>query len=307
MSRVFEDEGEITRVASVGELQQELKAKVQRDRAYLIVLAGTNVGETYRLEEGETFLGRGQNATIKLMDDGISRKHARIVQQGGEVMIEDLRSSNGTIVNGAPVANQLLKDGDKIRLGSTTILKFTYNDQLDESFQQHMYEAARRDGLTKAFNKMYLLDQLELEIAYARRHSSHLALLMFDVDHFKRVNDTFGHLAGDYVLARLARIASGTLRAEDVFARYGGEEFAILCRGVPLASAGVLAERLRAMVEATAFEHDGRRMPITISVGVAGHPEVPIETGPQLIAAADQALYEAKRAGRNRVLLKLQT
>ena len=307
MSRVFEDEGEITRVASVGELQQELKAKVQRDRAYLIVLAGTNVGETYRLEEGETFLGRGQNATIKLMDDGISRKHARIVQQGGEVMIEDLRSSNGTIVNGAPVANQLLKDGDKIRLGSTTILKFTYNDQLDESFQQHMYEAARRDGLTKAFNKMYLLDQLELEIAYARRHNSHLALLMFDVDHFKRVNDTFGHLAGDYVLAKLARLASGTVRTEDVFARYGGEEFAILCRGVPLASAGVLAERLRAMVEGTAFEHDGRRMPITISVGVAGHPEVPIETGPQLIAAADQALYEAKRAGRNRVLLKLQT
>src|SRR5271156_4836841 len=111
MGRSFEDEGEVTRVANLGELQQELRSRVQRDRAYLIVLAGGNVGEMYRLDEGETFLGRGQNATIKLMDDGISRKHARIIQHGGEVAIEDMQSSNGTIVNGAPVSMQLLKDG----------------------------------------------------------------------------------------------------------------------------------------------------------------------------------------------------
>src|ERR1700744_1106666 len=214
MSRFAEDESEITRVASLGELQQELKAKVQRDRAYLIVLAGSNVGEMYRVDEGETFLGRGQGATIRLTDDGISRKHARIVQQGGEVSIEDLKSSNGTIVNGAPVDTQLLKDGDKIRLGSTTILKFTYNDHLDESFQQQMYEAALRDGLTKAFNKKYFLDRLETEIAYARRHQAHLSLLMFDVDLFKRVNDNYGHLAGDYVLAKLAKVSNATVRTE---------------------------------------------------------------------------------------------
>jgi two-component system cell cycle response regulator len=305
MSRLLEDEGEITRVANVGELQQELKARIQRDRAYLIVLAGSNVGEMYRVEEGETFLGRGQAASIRLTDDGISRKHARIFQQGGEVLIEDLKSSNGTVVNGAPVTMQLLKDGDKIRLGSTTILKFTYNDQLDENFQQQMYEAALRDGLTKAFNKKYFLDRLETEIAYAKRHQAHLSLLMFDVDHFKRVNDTYGHLAGDYVLAKLAKVAMATLRTEDVFARYGGEEFGVICRGVPLPSAGILAERIRAVVESTLFEHEGQRLPITISIGVAAHPECPVETVPQLIAAADQALYEAKRGGRNRVLLKL--
>jgi diguanylate cyclase (GGDEF)-like protein len=301
-----EDEAEVTRVANLGELQQELKAKSLRDRAYLIVLTGTNVGEMYRLEEGETFLGRGQNATVRLSDDGISRKHARIVQQAGEVVIEDLKSANGTMVNGNAVSSmQLLKDGDKIRLGSTTILKFTYNDHLDESFQQQMYEAALRDGLTKAYNKKFFLDRLETEIAYARRHQAHLSLLMFDVDHFKRVNDTYGHLAGDYVLQKLAKVSMTTLRTEDVFARYGGEEFGIICRGVPLPSAGVLAERLRAIVEATVFDHEGNRMPITISVGVAGHPEAPIETATQLIAAADAALYEAKRGGRNRVLLKL--
>jgi two-component system, cell cycle response regulator len=304
-SRVSDDEAEVTKVASLGELQAELRAKTQRDRAYLIVLAGSNVGEMYRVEEGETFVGRGQQATIRLNDDGISRKHARIFQQGGEVLIEDMKSANGTVVNGLPVTMQLLKDGDKIRLGSTTILKFTYNDHLDESFQQQMYEAALRDGLTKAFNKKYFLDRLETEIAYARRHQAHLSLLMFDVDHFKRVNDTWGHLAGDYVLQRLAKVASSTVRTEDVFARYGGEEFGVICRGVPLSSAGILGERLRSTVEQTAFEHEGTRMPITISVGVAGHPEVDIENGVQLIAAADAALYEAKRGGRNRVLLKL--
>ena len=304
-SRLSEDEGEVTRVANLGELQQELKAKTLRDRAYLIVLAGSNVGEMYRLEEGETFLGRGQTATVKLNDDGISRKHARIFQAGGEVVIEDLKSANGTNVNGTPVEMQQLKDGDKIRLGSTTILKFTYNDHLDESFQQQMYEAALRDGLTKAFNKKYFLDRLETEIAYARRHNAHLSLLMFDVDHFKRVNDTHGHLAGDFVLQKLAKVAMTTCRVEDVFARYGGEEFGVICRGVPLPSAGVLGERLRAVVETTQFDHEGALLPITISVGVAGHPEVPIETASQLIAAADSALYEAKRGGRNRVLLKL--
>jgi diguanylate cyclase (GGDEF)-like protein len=303
MSRLLEDEGEVTRVAMVGELQQEVHSR-PRDRAYLIVLAGSNVGEMYRVEEGETFLGRSQGATIRLTDDGISRRHARLFQQGGEVIIEDLKSSNGTVVNGAPVTTQRLHDGDKIRLGSTTILKFTYNDQLDESFQQQMYEAALRDGLTKAFNKKYFLDHLEIEIAYARRHQAHLSLLMFDVDHFKRVNDTYGHLAGDYVLAKLAKVASATVRTEDVFARYGGEEFGVICRGVPLLSAGILAERLRAIVEGTHFEHEGLLLPITVSVGVAGHPEQPVETAQQLIAAADQALYEAKRAGRNRVLLK---
>ena len=304
-SRLSDDEAEVTRVANLGELQSELKAKTQRDRAYLIVLAGSNVGEMYRLDEGESFVGRGQQASIRLNDDGISRKHARIFQAGGEVLIEDMKSANGSVVNGVPVSMQLLKDGDKIRLGSTTILKFTYNDHLDESFQQQMYEAALRDGLTKAFNKKYFLDRLETEIAYARRHQAHLSLLMFDVDHFKRVNDNHGHLAGDYVLQRLAKVAAATVRTEDVFARYGGEEFGVICRGVTLASAGILAERLRATVEATVFDHEGTRLPITISVGVAGHPEVQIENGAQLIAAADAALYEAKRGGRNRVLLKL--
>ncbi|KYF51314.1 diguanylate cyclase, partial [Sorangium cellulosum] len=298
-----DDDFEATRVANVGELQKELPARSAKDRAYLIVLAGSNVGEMYRVEGSEIVIGRASGATIRLNDDGISRRHARLLQMDSQVTIEDLNSSNGTLVNGEQVTRAALHDGDKIRLGSTTVLKFTYHDHLDESFQQQMYDAALRDALTKAFNKKYFLDRLETEVSYARRHSAHLSLLMFDVDHFKRINDTFGHLAGDYVLARIAKIASNTVRTEDVFARYGGEEFGILCRGVALENAGILGERLRLLIEGSVFEHEGARVPTTISVGVAAHPDIPVQTGQQLIAAADEALYEAKRTGRNRVLL----
>jgi diguanylate cyclase (GGDEF)-like protein len=304
MTKSPEDELETTHVANLAELQRELAERSRRDRAYLIVLAGSNVGEMYKLSSRESVIGRAQNTTIRLNDDGISRRHARVTQEGGDVFIEDLESANGTFVNGGVVTRHALQDGDKIRIGSTTILKFTYHDHLDESFQQQMYDAALRDGLTRAFNKKYFLDRLETEVTHARRHGAHLSLVMLDVDHFKRVNDTFGHLAGDYVLTKLAKLALSAVRNEDVFARYGGEEFGILCRAAPLNQAGVLAERVRATVESASFEFEGKTIPITISAGVAAHPDLPIETGSQLIAAADEALYEAKRNGRNRVLLK---
>ncbi|WP_394835334.1 GGDEF domain-containing protein [Pendulispora rubella] len=273
-----------------------------RDRAYLIVLAGDAVGQMYRLEDGETLIGRTSTAKIRLTDDGISRRHARIVQNGTEVFIEDLQSANGTAVNDEKVSlSRELHDGDKIRIGSATILKFTYHDDLEESFQQKMYEAALRDGLTKAFNKKHFLDRLESELAYAKRHRQPLSLVMLDVDHFKNINDTHGHLAGDYVLVRLAKLAMAQVRTEDVFARYGGEEFGVICRGVDASRISIFAERLRQMVETSAFDYEERSIPLTISVGVATYPHVEADQVEQLISAADEALYAAKRSGRNRV------
>jgi two-component system, cell cycle response regulator len=278
-----------------------LKAKSRRDRPYLIVLAGENLGQMFRLEQPETILGRSSDATFRLPDDGVSRLHAKVTQTADEVWVEDLKSVNGTLINGQRIARALLRDGDKIQMGSTTILKFTYSDELEEDYQLKMYDAALHDGLTKAYNKPYFRDRLPTETAYAVRHGTPLSLLMIDVDHFKRVNDGHGHPAGDFVLSKLAQIIAGALRTEDLFVRYGGEEFAILCRGVKLDNASVLARRLRALIESSAFEFEGKRIPITVSIGVASCVRTE-DAGAQLVSDADAALYEAKHAGRNRVV-----
>jgi two-component system, cell cycle response regulator len=297
------EEGEATRITSLVSLESELRARRQQVAAYMVVLQGSNVGEMHKIEGPEIVIGRAMNVQVRLNDDGISRRHCRVLSIGGQVIIEDLGSANGTLVNGEMIQHHALKEGDKVRLGATTLLKFTYQDKLDETFQQQMYDAALRDGLTKSYNKKFFADRLDTEFAYAKRHNSMLSLVMFDVDHFKRVNDTYGHLAGDAVLVHLTRITQATIRTEDILARYGGEEFAVICRGTPLLNAGVLGERLRARVESETFDYQGTRLPVTISVGVAALPEANVARSPELVEAADGALYEAKRSGRNRVCL----
>lgn len=304
MSDDWNDDLEATRVSDVEKLREELTRRgSSRDRAYLIVLAGNEVGKMFKLDDGETVVGRSQRADIRIDDDSISRLHVKLRLQGTHVELEDLGSSNGTLVNGERISISQLRDGDKIRLGETTILKFTFHDKLDESFQQKMYNAALRDPLTKAYNKKYFIDQLRTEFSYAKRHETELSLVIFDLDHFKRINDTYGHVPGDHVLIQVAEIVQTMLRTEDVFARYGGEEFVIILRGISLGDAGVLAERIRAAVEQHHFMAGQTRLPVTVSVGVAS-----VEPGTDdplaLVEQADAALYAAKEAGRNRVLLK---
>ncbi len=298
-----EDDGESTRITRLPNFETDFRSRPQQAHAYLVVLSGTNLGEMFKIDAPESIIGRAMGTHLRLSDDGISRRHCRILSTGGRISIEDLGSANGTLVNGELIKQRELKEGDKIRLGATTMLKFTYQDKLDETFQQQMYDAALRDSLTKCYNKKFFLDRLATEFAYAKRHKAVLSLVMFDIDHFKRVNDTYGHLAGDAVLTHLASITQAMLRTEDIAARYGGEEFAIICRGTPLVHAGIVGERLRAAIEQATFECRGQTMVTTISVGVAALPEANATTPAELIAEADQALYEAKRTGRNRVCL----
>jgi diguanylate cyclase (GGDEF)-like protein len=166
-----------------------------------------------------------------------------------------------------------------------------------------MLESVLRDDLTKAFNKKYFLDRVESEFAYAVRHNMPVALVSFDIDHFKQTNDTFGHQAGDQVLIEVASAVQGTVRVEDVFARVGGEEFSIVCRGADLMQVRIVGDRVRYAVEKRKIVYEGRSIPITISVGVAAVPSPSIRDATEFISAADQMLYEAKRTGRNRVCL----
>ena len=275
----------------------------KRNLAYLVVLAGVSAGEMFKLQEDKTVVGRGPTVGVRLNDEGVSREHCQFMREGEKIIVADLGSTNGTFVNGIKVDRKELADGDKIMVGSTTILKFTYHDYLDEVFQRQMYESALRDGLTKVFNKKYFTDYLEKEFAFAARHKGPLALIFLDIDHFKKINDTHGHPAGDFVLAELSQMMAELLRTEDVLARFGGEEFTILCRGSDQNGAKIVAERLRRAVEERKFTFGGKEIPVTISLGIAAVPESGVNDHASFLAAADKALYEAKRSGRNRVCL----
>jgi|SRR5450432_349544 len=286
----------------VSEIAGPPTGPVGRDRAYLVVLAGVSRGEMFKLDGPRSVIGRSPGAQIRLSDDGVSREHAAVALSGDKVILHDLGSTNGTFCNGVRVSARELVDGDKIMIGSTTILKFTYHDKLDEAFQQQMYESALRDGLTKVFNRKHFNDLLTKEFAYSARHSAPLALLFIDLDFFKRVNDTYGHPAGDFVLAEVSGVLAAGIRSEDVLARFGGEEFCVLCRGTDRIGALDLAERLRKEIAERRYIYGGRIIPVTISVGIALMPDPGMAQPAALLAAADKALYEAKRGGRNRVV-----
>jgi len=276
---------------------------------YLMVLAGKAVGRMFKVVSGEMLIGRAPECDIMLDDDGVSRKHARLIcRPDGSVSILDLGSTNGTWVESQRIDLKSLRDGDRIQIGSASILKYGYQDTVEEQFHARLYESATQDGLTGVYNKRFFLDRLEQEFAWHRRHSSPLTLLFSDLDYFKNVNDTFGHQAGDFVLRELSQVVLQQIRVEDVFARYGGEEFACILRQTNASDATVLAERIRRAVERHRFAYvdpsqegsDELVIPVTISSGVC-ELKAPMKDIEHFIEAADRYLYRAKEAGRNRV------
>jgi diguanylate cyclase (GGDEF)-like protein len=297
-----DDEAECTLVASRDELsaiRAQLKAKARRPT--LLVVAGSNsTGKTMSLA-GDVVVGRHARADFPLDEEGVSRRHAGFrVESDGSVTVSDLGSTNGTFVNGERIRSVVLRDGDKIQLGTNAILGFSFQDALDEEHQRRLYDSATRDALTRAYNRKHFADVLPREVAFARRHKRPLSVAIFDIDHFKRINDGHGHPAGDHVLVTLCQRVAGAIRTEDVFARIGGEEFALVLRDLDLGHGILCAERVRALVESTQFVFEGRVIPVTISVGVAQLDERHVGEQ-ELVAAADRALYAAKHGGRNRV------
>ncbi len=278
----------------------------ERNRPYLTVLSGANMGQMFALEGSDKVIGRSHKVEIQLVDEGISRRHAAIrarAKDGNRYWLEDLSSRNGTFCNGQRIREHRLYDGDKIQLGRGVMLRFGYQDQYDESFQRTMQESARRDALTGCYNKRYFNERLESEFGFAQRHDKPLSLILMDLDHFKHINDQHGHVVGDQVLRRFADEVQSGIRNEDVLARYGGEEFAVISRSSTLRDACRIAERLRAAIEALTIDHEGHELRVSVSMGVVSLPAVGVQNPLDFVDAADRALYDAKTQGRNRVAI----
>lgn len=258
------------------------------------------LGKRFVLDKSPTRVGRGADSQIVLEGDSVSRRHAHLERRAGAWYVVDDGSTNGTYVNEEQIAReQLLNNGDRIKIGPS-ILKFLSGADAEAKYHEEIYRMTIVDGLTQIHNKRALFEALEKELMRARRYERDLSLLMFDIDFFKRINDQYGHLAGDHVLRELARVVQERIRREEVFARYGGEEFVILLPETPLPGAAALAENLRARVANHAFVFQGERIPVTVSIGTALLGEND-KVAADLIQRADEKLYEAKRGGRNRV------
>ncbi len=303
MASVSDDwEEEATSATDLSEIRETLSSGASSSKPCLTVLTGAHTGAQFKVVKGAAVIGRAQSVEIKVDDEGISRAHARIRATTDQAWVEDLGSRNGTFVNGEKiVAPHPLSEGDKIQVGRGTIFRFGFQDDLDESFHHNLISSALRDGLTKLFNKRYFLERLDSELKFAIRHEMPLSLLMLDLDHFKRINDTFGHLVGDSVLSSIGATLARSVRNEDVVSRFGGEEFAILLRAIPLERANHMADRLRRLVESTPIGSVEQELHVTVSVGIAGYPAQLVKTPEELLEMADKALYRAKNAGRNRV------
>jgi diguanylate cyclase (GGDEF)-like protein len=272
-----------------------------RDRYVLVRVQGEDIGRVVQLESAEFVIGRHQSCDLPLVDGSVSRRHARILLTEGRHLLEDLGSANGTYVGVDRVDQHWLSDGDIIQFGSTIAYRYSVTDSQQLAMLQHLYDASVTDALTGAYNREYFDARLASELAYARRHSVPLSLLMLDVDHFKRVNDTFGHQVGDEALIKLVESVRTRLRLEDVFCRYGGEEFAVILRTTDLQAGAVAAERIRSAVAQIHLMSNGQRVPITVSIGCASLSCCSEATTTELVAIADRRLYSAKHAGRNRV------
>ena len=267
----------------------------------LVVVSGYALGTIYRLENEPLSIGRDPTNVVVVEDVGVSRRHAVIERLGDRAVVRDLGSKNGTFVNEETVNEQLLNDGDLVHVGHTTY-KFLTGDNVEQSYYEDMHLVAVQDQLTELPNRRYFNEVLERETARTRRHRRTLVLLLADIDHFKVINDTHGHLCGDMILREFAGIVRRRVRSSEFFARFGGEEFAFILPEATIDGARVFAEAVRRLVEEHPFRCGDRTISVTVSIGGAQWTGEMASTR-ELLALADERLYAAKRAGRNRCLV----
>ena len=278
---------------------------------YLIVVRGGIPGTMLRLGQKSSSLGRSAENTFQVHDSTVSRRHAVIsIDAAGTAWLTDLGSTNGTFVNGRRIALQTpvqVGDGSRIQLGSSTLLKYLKLDPCEEGFQRDLYERSVRDNLTGLYNRGYFLSQIGPLAELNSMCELGLALILVDIDHFKRINDIHGHDVGDLILREVADVLRESTRAEDLVARYGGEEFILALPSCSLEQATERAERIRSRLSSRLVDASQARVGVTASLGLSFAPAGRVRDVAALITAADEALYVAKRSGRNRVITSATT
>ena len=269
--------------------------------ACVLQIYGGTLGRRHEFDGRDLAVGRDPDNDISVDHATISRRHARLFEKDGRIWVEDLGSTNGTQVNDAQIDGpRQLRNGDQLRFGGS-ILKFIEGGNVEALYHEEIYRLMITDGLTGAATQRAFVEFLEREMLRAKRHARPLSLVMLDIDHFKEVNDTHGHLAGDYVLRGVAATVRGEVRGDELFARYGGEEFAVVLPETVLEDAARFCERVRAKVEQQTFTWKEQTLQVTISTG--GTATAADDDQAALVARADACLYEAKRSGRNRCVL----
>ncbi len=280
----------------------------KRQNACVVQYNGAKLGKRYPLTDQSNIIGRAPESHILINETSVSRRHASLNIVGDKVQVQDLGSSNGTFVNDVKTEGQVtLRDGDMIRLGAI-LLKFYAHDNVDSVMHDKIYQMATIDAGTKIFNKQYLLDTLESEFKFSRTYGRELSIIYYDLDHFKPVNDNYGHNAGDFILRESAQLVKSAVRKDDILGRFGGEEFVIILPNTDVKTAHDLAERIRQKHESFIFpiEYDknGSKQSVshkqTISIGIAQLTSQH-QTPKELLEAADQKLYTSKKTGRNKV------
>ena len=259
--------------------------------ACLVVIYGQAIGHKYVLKAGEILIGRSSQAAIQIDHESVSRRHARLLLSESGVQLSDLGSTNGTYVNDEPITERTLSNGDLLKVGRT-ILKYLSTDNIEAAYYEEIYRLTTIDGLTRCFNARYAREQMVREVSRASRYKRPLSLIVFDVDDFARINEEFGHLAGDAVLAQLGKRLARRIRREDIFARTGGGEFAIITPEVDKDGAVVLGQRILRIIGETAFGFDDVQIPVTLSIGAAGLLEV-IESDPDFRTAPGQPVTKS--------------
>lgn len=281
----------------------------KKHHACLVVMQGAEIGRDFRLRRGSMIIGRGLDVDIRIPDDLASRRHAKIdfnwdpFKESATFVLTDLESTNHTFVNSRQVDRSDLQDGDKIQIGDT-VLKFVVLDEIEVKFHAEVRNRITFDQLSGLLTKESLYLALEMELKRCQRYTVPLAVLMMDLDHFKQVNDSRGHLMGSHVLAEVGRLIARSIRGADVAARYGGEEFIAYLPEADGAGAVQVAERIRLNIESNDFTLDGETVRTSISAGIALFPAHGGDVK-SLVSRADRALYRAKEEGRNRVVLDI--